>query len=270
MVAATKFGPRLISLKRDDSPEILVELPPGLGIHNPGVGTFRFRGGHRLWASPERPEITHVPDDHSCLVTVDVDKLTISGPVDAAGFEKELQLSWDGTGLTVDHLLRWSGDEPITAGAWAITQLPPGGVAVLPLSGDDRGPPLEADASLALWPYTRLDDPRLSWGERTVLIRAVPGRRLKLGSGPAPGGLGYLKDGYLFIKRFRSARGEVYPDRGAVGQVYVNGDFCELESVGALARLEPGAGARHRETWEVTECADLDFAVASAADWGVS
>lgn len=267
--AATGFGPRIVGLRRDDSPEILVELAPDVAIENEEIGTYRFRGGHRLWVSPEVPEVSHVPDDHQCRVTTDTDRLSVIGPPDSAGFAKELHLHWDGTRLLVDHVLRWTGEEPTQAAPWAITQLPLGGTAILPMSRTGRGSRHQADASLVLWPYTRLDDPRISWRERTLLIRADAAPQNKLGSGPSPGGLGYLKDGYLFTKRFEADPGASYPERGAVGQVYFGEVFCELESVGPLITVEPGAEARHREVWEVAVCPDIESALAAAPGWGL-
>lgn len=269
VAAATRFGPRIIGLRRDDSPEILVELAPDVAIANEQVGTYRFRGGHRLWVSPEVPEVSHVPDGHQCLVTTDTDRLSVIGSSDSAGFAKELELHWDGTRLMVDHILRWTGEEPTQAAPWAITQLPLGGTAILPTSRTGRGSPHQADASLLLWPYTRLDDPRISWRERAVLVRADAGPQNKLGFGPSPEALGYLKDGYLFTKRFEVASGAHYPERGALGQVYFGEHFCELESVGPLDTVEPGAEAHHREVWEVAECPGIERALAAARAWGL-
>lgn len=253
----------MVGLRLDEGPETLADLGPEVRLDNPEVGTFRFRGGHRLWAAPEVPDVSHVPDDHECVVEADQDSLTISGPRDDAGFEKEIEVSFRENELIADHRLRWTGDVPIDAAPWAITQLPPGGVAIMPVAGLEKGSALQADSSLVLWPYTRLDDPRISWRAREVLVGGGPGPQLKLGCGPAPGGLGYLRAGYLFTKRFAPNPANGQPDRGAVGQVYVNDHFVELESVGPLITLEPGGQAAHREIWEIVRCPDLETAIAA-------
>jgi hypothetical protein len=121
-----------------------------------------------------------------------------------------------------------------------------------------------ADRSLVVWPYTRLDDERISWAENSVLIHATSGVPTKLGSGPATGSIGYFRDGHLFTKRFDTNPGD-YPDRGALAQVYTNELFCELESLGPLSRLEPGEEAKHIEIWEVAPCPDLESAIAEVA-----
>ena len=58
----------------------------------PDSGTYRFHGGHRLWAAPEVPAITYAPDDHPCAVTTGDDGLTIRAPVDAAGLIKDVSV----------------------------------------------------------------------------------------------------------------------------------------------------------------------------------
>lgn len=265
VVAATGFGPRLLSLKRDDSPEILVALSPEVSVDHPSGEVYRFLGGHRLWVSPEVPAVTYAPDNHGCVVTSDNGNINISAPADVAGFEKSLHLSLDEETLRVEHRLRWVGEHPVDASPWALTQLPPGGVAILPVAGSGDGSPLQADRSLVVWPYTHLDDQRISWEEGSVLIDVGPGEPVKLGSGPTPGAVGYLKDGYLFSKRFDAVDDE-YPDRGAVAQIYANDIFCELESLGPLARLEPGDKTSHVEVWEVSRCPDLNSAVSAVTE----
>lgn len=253
------FGPRLLGFRAEAGPEMLVRLGPDVALHS-GAGTVHFRGGHRLWASPEVPDLTHIPDDEPCEVVLEEGRLRVTGPVDAAGFTKQLEVSANRHGLVVDHQLGWSGPAPVRVGAWAITQLPLGGTALLPLGGRE-GTGYQGDRSLVLWPYTDLNDDRLGFRERTVVMAARPGPQLKLGSGPAPGRLGYLREGWLFTKTVEPAGEGDYPDRGAVGQVYMNEDFCELESLGPLAELEPGSEVRHREVWDALECPDLDSAL---------
>jgi len=262
VVAATGFGPRVVSLRRGDSPNPFARLSPDVFIDQEPGEVYRFWGGHRLWVSPEVPAITYAPDDHECDVSFGTDSLTISAPSDRAGFEKSLHIVADGETLRVEHRLHWTGQDPVSASPWAITQLPLGGVAILPVAGAADGSPLQADRSLVIWPYTRLDDDRISWKADSVLIHTRPGEPIKLGSGPSPRAIGYLRDGYLFTKRFESAEGE-YPDRGAVAQIYANDSFCELEGLAPLARLEPGDEISHVEFWEVTLCPDLNSAVSA-------
>jgi len=262
VTAAVTFGPRLVGLVPEGGPDLLVRLGPDIGVDDGNGGVFRFRGGHRLWLSPEVPEVTYSPDDAPCVVTYAEGRMNVEGVVDGAGFIKELTVSAEEDRLVVDHRATWTGVEPITVGAWAITQVPLGGRAILPLGSPGDGTELKADRSLVLWPFTRLTDQRLSMAEDAVLIETVPGGRLKLGSGPTPGSIGYLHEGWLFTKSVGAATDLDYPDRGAVAQVFTNEDFCELESLGPLRRLQSGGSIEHREVWFAARCPDRETALA--------
>lgn len=264
---ATGYGPRVAGLRLGDGPEMFASLSPEVVIERPDSGTYRFRGGHRLWASPEIPVISYAPDDHPCRVSADRDRITITAPADRAGLAKTIMVSGEAGRLAVDHTLVNEGAETMEVAPWAITQVPLGGTVLLPF-GATAGRGLQASHSLILWPYTDLSDARLTWRERALLIEAHASVPLKVGSGPAPGRLGYLLEGHLFIKEIPSAGSGEYPDRGAVAQVYVNGSFGELESLGPLSTLPPGASATHREIWEVKPCDALDGAYRQVA--GVS
>jgi hypothetical protein len=270
VAAATGFGPRLVGLIYGGGPEILARLDPIVGIDIPDLGRFRFHGGHRLWVSPESPPVTYAPDDHHCAVTTGSEGLTITAPVDAAGFVKELRVTWDGVNLIVEHRVEWAGRQPIKAGPWGITQLPLGGVAIMPIRPADGQSSFQADCSLVLWPYTDLDDRRISWQARAVVVNAHTGPRLKLGTGPGPPRLGYLREGQLFIKHAEPGVVGEYPDRGAVGQLFVNEAFCELETVGPIVSMEPGSETWHREAWEARECPDLDTALGIILERGAA
>ena len=257
VVVATGFGPRLLGLRYRNGPELFARLSDDVAIEHPDAGTYRFHGGHRVWAAPEVPRITYAGDDHRCDVKTAGPGFSVKAPADAAGLVKEIEVTPDGERLLVDHRLTNSTTTGLSVAAWGITQFPLGGVAILPLGGSPAADAYQADRSLLLWPYTNVTDPRLTWTEGAALVKAVAGPRFKIGVGPRPGRLGYHKDGYLFAKEVPSADEGEYPDRGAVGQVFVEASFCELESAGAIAVLLPGSSVAHREVWEVTECADL-------------
>jgi hypothetical protein len=237
-------------------------LGPDLVIDRPDSGVYRFRGGHRLWASPEVPAITYAPDDEPCHVTEQGDTITVAGPPDRAGLTKRLSIMTSGEDVVVDHILTNAGPEPIELAPWAITQLRLGGTAIVPIDGSADPSRLQANASLVLWAYTDLTDPRVTIHQGSITVRADPGAAFKVGTGPAPGRLGYLLDGHLFTKTVTPADDGRYADRGAVGQFYLGDSFCELESVGALVTLAPGEETAHREVWTVEECADIDEALA--------
>ena len=249
LAAAAEFGPRIISLRRNDSPDFFVRLAPEVALRQPGPQVYRLRGGHRLWAGPEIPEVTYAPDDHACEVVATGESVRISAPADGAGLEKSITLTVDEKRLAVDHRLTNAGHKSIEVAPWAITQLPLGGIATLPLERFGSG--LQADRSLVLWPYSRPDDSRINFGGDSVEIRGEAGLELKLGSGPRAGWLQYQMEGWLFRKRASRSPDGAIPDRGATCQVYVKDAFVELETLGPLTFLEPGGYVDHHELWEI-------------------
>lgn len=260
---ATEFGPRITSLRLGDGPETFVELAPDVVVPQ-GDDVFRFRGGHRLWASPEVPAVTYAPDDHRCQVEAVDGVLTVSGPADTAGLVKEMEVTLDGDSLMVVHRISADNEHAPTLAPWAITQLPLGGTGIVPFVGADTSP--LPNRYLVVWPYTSLEDARLTLGEDVLELRASDGPSIKFGVGPAPGRLGYFKDGFVFVKEIEPAGDHTVPDFGAVGQVYVGQGFCELESVGGLVDLSGGAVAEITERWIIVECGDLESAVAITLD----
>ena len=255
--ASTSFGPRLVSLRFRHGPELFAQLGDDVAIEHPDSGTYRFHGGHRLWAAPEVPSISYASDDHHCVVTTGPDLLTIGAPADSAGIIKQLRVAVEDATLVVDHFIENGGHHPIEVAPWGITQFRMGGLALIPTGTTWAQGAVQGDSSLVIWPYTDLADPRLSWQRRAAVIEGAPGPRFKIGSSPNPGRIGYWIEHQLFTKAMDPAGAGRYADRGAVAQVFVEDSFCELESLGPIVPLNPGALASHREVWEVTECRDL-------------
>ena len=61
--------------------------------------------------------------------------------------------------------------------------------------------------------------------------------------------LAHLLGSELFVKRSQADSGAHYPDFHCSCEIFTNGDFLELETLGPLVDLEPGATAEHMEGW---------------------
>lgn len=255
---ATAFGPRVLALRHEQGPPLLVSLSPELGIPHE-TGFYRFHGGHRLWAGPERSTITYAADEHQCLVSGDEQSIRISAPPDSAGLVKEIEITSDGPGLIVEHRLTASAGMELAVAPWAITQVPLGGTALLPMRGADTAP--LPDRVIVLWPYTDAEDPRLRLARDVMTIAAEGGPNLKAGTGPTPSRIGYLREGWLFVKEVVDDGGGDVPDFGAVHQVFVGAHFCELETVGGVVTVTSDRVARLTERWEAMNVADIESAI---------
>jgi hypothetical protein len=260
VVAPVTFGPRILGLEFQGA-NVFAMLPDAV-LRGSDGRPYHFRGGHRLWVAPEVPAITYRPDDDPVEIVARSRGLLLAGPFDpVTGLRRSIsvRLSRAGDAVAVDHVISNEGTESRRLAVWAISQLPLGGRAFLPLQAVVNDPSRrQPDRGLILWPYSRLDDARLELTEGRVEIQtatdqpsAVP---LKVGS---PGSwLAYLRDGALFVKRGASEPGVAHADLGATAQVYCDDRFIELETLGPLISLAPGKHARHRETWQVVEVAN--------------
>lgn len=255
---ATEFGPRVTGLHVGDGPNLLAVLSPDVVVGE-ASDPYRFMGGHRVWASPEIPDIAYAPDQHECSVSGDGDLVIVAAPPDRAGIVKELSVTLLGQSLEVVNRLLFTRDLDLRLAAWSITQLPQGGRAIMPLVAEDTAP--LPNRSLVLWPYTSLADRRLSFSDEAVILEGSGEDPIKLGIGPSPGRLGYWRDGHLFVKTVTNTGRDESFDMGAVAQVYVGAGFCELESVGEPASATVGAVASVTEVWAVAECPDPEMAV---------
>ena len=254
VVVALDVGPRVLALARNGGPNLFAELP------NEMIGDYHLYGGHRLWAAPEDPASTYRPDDDPVDLVITDGSVAVTGPADADGISRRITLTpgADGARVAVAHELRNQGSGTHEVAPWAITQVPLGGVARLPMA------PMEPDAllptrSIVLWPYTDLDDPRLRLANDAVSLDAsidAGGARLKVGVPNAVGRCSYTRNGWRFTKHAapsdpgQGVRGSV--DLGATLQAFADGRFAELETLGELRRLGPGDAVEHQELWELS------------------
>ena len=57
--------------------------------------------------------------------------------------------------------------------------------------------------------------------------------------------------GCLFLKKFTYQKNATYPDFGVNFETYTANEFLEMESLGPLTALDPGASVCHEESWSV-------------------
>jgi len=248
-------GPRIIGLALTDGANLLAELPDET-VACPGGKTFRFRGGHRLWCAPEDPTRTYLPDDDPVAIVEQADGISVIQPVETqTGIQKSLSVCLAGpeARVVIDHRLQNQSAVPVELAPWAITQLRPGGVAILPQTvapADKHG--LLPNRHFALWPYTQINSPYISWGDRYICVAAtMQGGALKIGFPNPAGWLAYLVADTLFVKRASYQFGADYFDGGCSSECYGNPRFLELETLGPRVTLGPGESVTHRETWSI-------------------
>jgi len=251
-VLTVAVGPRVIRYGLAGGENELGEVESDRG--KTGGSEWRLYGGHRLWHSPEDRFRTYRPDNRPLSVREIPGGAVLLQEVEPeTGIGKEMAaiLAPSGTRLSIRHRLVNRGSWPVELAAWAITVMAPGGWEVIPQSEPGEG--LLPDRLIALWPYSRLDDPRLIFSGRYILLRQDPAASgpFKLGLPNPEGWAGYFNRGRFFRKLYRHNPAARYPDFGSSYETYTNPDMLEMETLSPLVRLDPGESVEHWEEWEL-------------------
>jgi hypothetical protein len=252
--ALAQAGPRLVrAFVQGNSENIFAEVP-GLKIDT-SQGQYSLLGGHRLCHAPEAMPRTYIPDDQGVLSSIDHETMVLEGPPERySNIQKRMTITLiaDRPGLVINQTLTNLNAWQIELACWGITQLPPGGIAILPQPDQSFDPSgLLPNRALVLWPYTKWGDARLELHDDFILVHAEALQTaMKIGYANNEGWAGYLRKDVLFVKRFEKPSPAPYPDLGCNLEIYANSTFLEMETLGGLVRLSPSESITLTETWE--------------------
>ncbi len=256
----TSSGPRIVRFSPTGKKNLFAELP-GF-ILQTALGPFSFYGGHRLWCSPEIMPETYCPDDDGLIVGKMENGVTLLQRT-KVGIDKsiEIRLSLDHAVVTLTHRITNTGLKAVNLAPWALTMFQLGGVVILPQPVGNVDPDgLFPNRTMAVWPYTRINDPRLVLRDDYLLLTARPDLPpVKIGYYNPSGWMAYWLDGTLFRKSSDVRLGEKYPDGGCNAEVFCSDKFVELESLGPQTIIEPGSGVTLIEKWEIFSTLTVDF-----------
>jgi len=254
LIITRDVGPRVIRFGFTGEQNVFAEIDGQQG--SGGEQEWMIRGGHRLWVAPEVKPQTYELDNSS----IEIEKIAggirtrqPAGPLTGVVKTMEISLADDVNRVSVVHRLTNQGAEPVELAPWALSVMTTDGVAVIPMP--EKIPHTERlthNQEWSIWGYTDFSDPRWTFGSRYIFFRQD--RALgpnKLGIAHREGWVAYLVNGFLFVKRFVRVAGAAYPDAGMNFETFSNEEFLELESLGPLVTLEPGAAATHEETWSL-------------------
>jgi hypothetical protein len=220
-----------------------------------GGSEWRIYGGHRLWHAPEVPSRTYYPDNGPVEIAEHDGWVRLTQPAEpTTGIQKEidLRLAPEEAQLTVSHRLRNNGLWEVELGPWALSVMAQEGQAIIPLPPrGDHAENLLPTSSLTLWAYTDLSDPRWSWGREYIMLRQDPkiASPQKIGVRATDGWIACARHDHVFVKTFTVQPGATYPDFGCTVESYTDANMLELETLGPLVRLQPGATVEHLERW---------------------
>jgi hypothetical protein len=263
-------GPRIVGLRYKGSANLLAVVP-GISIPTP-YGDYHYMGGHRLWYAPEAMPRSYVPDNGGLTVSELPDGLLLQSKQESAtGIRKsiEIQLLPDYSQVSLMHTLVNEGLWDVGLAPWAITMFRLGGVAILPFQSEtvDMNA-LLPNRHISLWPYSKINDPRLCFDDNFIFVSAKPDLPMfKVGTFNPRGWIAYWSQGVLFRKTFSVQTDETHPDNGCNAEIYCDEHFIELESLAPLVKLAAGSSVSYTENWELYDTLEQDFLPEKVIRW---
>jgi hypothetical protein len=256
LVATTDIGPRIVRFGYINKQNFFYLVPDQAGIV--AGDEWRIYGGHRLWHAPEAMPRSYNPDNAAVNFRVSNNCVKLIQAKEAnTGIVKEMEITLSQSQNTVSVLHRLINQNlwEIELAIWPISMLAEGGTAIIPQ--EPYGPEIEfllPARSLALWQFTKMNDPRWIWGEKYIQAKQDPAitSEQKIGVTNKQGWAAYHLNGEVFIKRFDFIPDAVYTDYGCNNEIYINQNFLEIETLGPLKKLPPGGIAEHNEHWLLT------------------
>jgi hypothetical protein len=246
------FGPRILWFGVADGTNLLY-LADESKLQLGGEG-YRFYGGHRLWIAPESPARSMQPDNDPVTVTEVGGAFTFRSNVDKFGVQKSLEIMPLGSETySVVHTVTNHSAYDLELAAWALTMMKSGTTVHFPQPEFERHVDrLTPNRPLVTWGYTKLGDPRWTWGDELASLRqdSTLGP-VKIGTFLIQGYAAAESDGHLLVKTFSVSPGEAHTDLGCNFETFTNEDMIEIETLSPLVKLAPGEALVHVETWRL-------------------
>ncbi|MDD3927912.1 MAG: hypothetical protein PHT33_14780 [bacterium] len=252
LIATTDVGPRIISFGFLDGPNEFAVFDEQAGMI--GGDEWRIYGGHRLWHSPEKAVRTYSPDNTPIEMIEEDGKVILRQPTESlTGITKEIELemSPDEPKLSVVHRITNDNLWAVDLAPWALSVMAPGGTAVVPQPEYAEENGFAPNRSVSVWPYASMGDDRINWGHDYIMLKqdTMAKGPFKFGLNADSNWCAYANNGHLFVKLFDYIDEALYPDYEASVECYTNDRMLELETLGPLVYLEPGAVIEHPEGW---------------------
>lgn len=216
--------------------------------------TWYIRGGHRLWTSPEAAPRSYYPDNEPVAWEEIENGVRLTPPPQKwtqLQMVLEVTMCPKDARVTVVHKITNLGAWDVEFAAWGLTVLARGGLEFVPQPQKDTV--LLGNRVLALWPYTRMTDERVYWGDRFISLQQDPkaDHPIKFGINSEHGYAAYFLNGDLFVKQFTIDESAQYPDAGMSFETYTNSLMLEMESISPLKKTAPGETLEHTEHWSL-------------------
>jgi hypothetical protein len=249
-VVTLDIGPRIMHFSKPGRTNIL-EDEATLSEILPDGSKWSIYGGHRVWHSPEAFPRSYMTDSHPlekyelledgiCMYQKEEPWVHVQKVI-------ELHLFCDS--LKIINKLVNKGAWPIEVAVWSLTVGSRKGREVCPVVQRNTG--LLPNTLYVSWPYSRLNDERVYWGQKYIVVDNDPDNQtaFKFGYPNEYGWAAYFNHDLCFIKKFTHDRDGRYPDLGCSWETYTSYWGVELESLSPLSTLKAGETAVHVDEW---------------------
>lgn len=255
LIVTSDVGPRVIRYGFIGKENVMCEKSDQMG--KTGGDEWKIYGGHRLWHSPEHEVRSYYPDNSPVDVKIIKNGIAVSQPVEKTTMiKKDIEITLDDSGSKVllKHYMTNYNLWDIELAAWALTVVAPGGLEVVPQETLDTK--LLPNRMLSLWPYTDMNDKRVTWGSRYIFLEqdSNAAKPFKFGISNTSGWAAYFNYNDMYIKRFSPMEDMLYPDYSAsMYETYTCNFMTEMESLSPLTILGPKEKLEHNEEWELVK-----------------
>lgn len=254
------YGPRIIRFSTITGHNVFIEGAPVKNEHE--MGTWKLIGGHRLWHAPEKSPRTYMPDTNKLTYEKTAEGVIIKQPEEKwTQMEKEIEVKFTNKkdSVKVIHKIKNNNAWPVEFSVWGISAMDKGGIEIIPQVKEDTG--LLPSFSLSIWPYTKLNDKRIKFGEKFITIKQDKGEEspLKLGLPNKNGYASYFVHNSMFLVQYAHEEGKNYPDFGCSYETYTNNHILEMETISPLKMVESFETSIHEEIWTINEECIKDY-----------
>lgn len=256
------IGPRIINYSLVDGENMMLEDDERTIFNNGeefdeyyGEGsTWYIYGGHRLWTSPEKSPRSYYPDNEPyeyVLIENGVRLLCNEQKKNQYKYTIDVVMSEGSSDVEVCHMITNTGAFEVEFAAWALSVTDKGGMIAVPNPTRDTG--LLANRTIAVWPYAKMNDKRVYWGDKYITLSQDVNAdcAFKLGINNEEGYSMVFNHDCVFIKQNEYIEGGIYPDGGMSLETYTNQHFLEAETISPLYLVAPGDTIEHTEKWSL-------------------
>ncbi len=245
MIVSIEFGPKIVFWGYINGENLLLESS---NVND--SSTF----GHYLWLSTRTTTKDYNDFIQPIVYSISSGMVRFDYPKDILDnmyLSMEIILSNESADAMVIHRVKNLSSETKSISITAHTHLKNNGFLILPQNDDDTLP--FPNRCIALWPYTRLNDPRLFLGNKFITISYNSNLEypFKIGINNRKGWACYLNDNIAFIKRYVHNQGARYPDFGCSIEAYTNSHNINVNSTSPFYITEHKEIVKHVENWSI-------------------